>query len=222
MCPTNPNFWYWFRLRFRSLSRLSSSGSANNVPKPLSLRPWMQLERLHAKFTRPNAEIRFFLGEWRQYPVEELEKRRRGCVACGVWFTNYGSASFSGDHHPIRQYYWGNNCKGWRRGMVLIRYVMGGKVSPAGSSQYYRLRTFWDLTVDGSIGRGSTTEIAIDYPWSASGGVIDSSILGPIFILVSNTLVFLEKPCGIPEYVPWCTVVCQSVHMPVLGHKSTN
>lgn len=84
--------------------------------------------------------------------------------------------------------------------MVLIRYVMGGKVSPAGSSQYYRLRTFWDLTVDGSIGRGSTTEIAIDYPWSASGGVIDSSILGPIFILVSNTLVFLEKPCGIPEY----------------------
>lgn len=105
--------------------------------------------------------------------------------------------------------------------MVLIRYVMGGKVSPAGSSQYYRLRTFWDLTIDGSIGRGSTTEIAIDYPWSASGEVIDSSILGPIIILVSNSLVFLEKPCGIPG-VPWCTVVCQSVHMPVLGHKSTN
>ena len=106
--------------------------------------------------------------------------------------------------------------------MVLIRYLIGGNDSPARSSQYYSLRTFWDLTIDGSVGRGSTTEIPIDYPWSASGGVIDSSILGPIFILVSNTLVFLEKPCGIPEYVPWCTVVCQSVHMPVLGHKSTN
>ena len=77
--------------------------------------------------------------------------------------------------------------------MVLIRYLIGGNDSPARSSQYYSLRTFWDLTVDGSIGRGSTTEIAIDYPWSASRGVIAPSILGPMFILVSNSLVFFWR-----------------------------
>lgn len=107
--------------------------------------------------------------------------------------------------------------------MVLIRYLMGGNDSPARSSQYYSLRTFWDLTIDGSIGRGSTTEIAIDYPWSVSREVIVFlNSWTDVYPSVKLFLSFLEKPCGIPEY-HGAQLYVKSLHknfLPALGHTN--
>lgn len=154
---------------------LLSSGSANNNPKPSSLRPWIQLERLPSlRDSMRRSDYRSRRMKTKSGGGAGKRAHERMCVVCGVCAggsLNLRISHFFWDHHPIRQYYWGNSCKGWRRGMVLIRYLMGGNDSPARSSQYYSLR-FWDLTIDGSIGRGSTTEIAIDYPWSVSREVI--------------------------------------------------
>ena len=111
--------------------------------------------------------------------------------------------------------------------MVLIRYLIGGNDSPARSSQYYSLRTFWDLTIDGSIGRGgarpkSQSTIRGPSPEKLSF----SSILGPMFILVSNSLVFFWRNHAVLRSTMVHSCMSKSVQkkkknfLPALGHTN--